>query len=190
MLSEEEKKAIEQLKKDMHLSQGAEGFWFEIYCDARDIDTVINLTTKLQKEVEHQKEKRENQKTELAILNEKQKDMNKLINDVKSYKGQFKRQEKQIRELQKENKEKDKYIKHSEEITTEMNEDINKLLIEIKEKDKQIDELVKYIDSNNYVDNEECQFQWDFKIEKCAGNGDCKDCIKQYFEKLAKEKGE
>lgn len=86
-------------------------------------------------------------------------------------------------------KEKDKYIKHSEEITTEMNEDINKLLIEIKEKDKQIDELVKYIDSNNYVDNEECQFQWDFKIEKCAGNGDCKDCIKQYFEKLAKEKG-
>lgn len=41
--------------------------------------------------------------------------------------------------LQKENEEKDKYIKHSEEITTEMNEDINKLLIEIKEKDKQID---------------------------------------------------
>ena len=62
--------------------------------------------------------------------------------------------------------------------------------LEIREKDKQIDELVKYIDSNNYVDNEECQFQWDFKIEKCAGNGDCKDCIKQYFEKLAKEKGE
>lgn len=67
----------------------------------------------------------------------------------------------------------------------------------LKEKDKEIDkkneiidELVKYIDSNNYVDNEECQFQWDFKIEKCAGNGDCKDCIKQYFEKLAKEKGE
>lgn len=95
-----------------------------------------------------------------------------------------------VKRLQKENEEKDKYIKHSEEITTEMNEDINKLLIEIKEKDKQIDELVKYIDSNNYVDNEECQFQWDFKIEKCAGNGDCKDCIKQYFEKLAKEKGE
>ena len=61
---------------------------------------------------------------------------------------------------------------------------------ELKKKDKIIDELAKYIDSNNYVDNEECQFQWDFKIEKCAGNGDCKDCIKQYFEKLAKEKGE
>ena len=66
---------------------------------------------------------------------------------------------------------------------------ITKLQKENEEKDKQIDELVKYIDSNNYVDNEECQFQWDFKIEKCAGNGDCKECIKQYFEKLAKEKG-
>ena len=69
-------------------------------------------------------------------------------------------------------------------------ENVKRLQKENEEKDKQIDELVKYIDSNNYVDNEECQFQWDFKIEKCAGNGDCKDCIKQYFEKLAKEKGE
>ena len=60
------------------------------------INTVLNLITKLQKEIEHQKEKRKNQKTELAILNEKQKEMNKLINDVKSYKGQFKRQEKEI----------------------------------------------------------------------------------------------
>lgn len=69
-------------------------------------------------------------------------------------------------------------------------ENVKRLQKENEEKDKQIDELVKYIDSNNYVDNEECQFQWDFKIEKCAGNGDCKDCIKQYFKKLAKEKGE
>ena len=157
--------------------------------EIKAMQTVLNMLKEKDREIEHQIEKRNNQKAELAILNEKQKEMNKLINDVKSYKGQFKRQEKQIRELKKENEEKDKYIKHSEEITTEMNEDINKLLIEIKEKDKQIDELVKYIDSNNYVDNEECQFQWDFKIEKCAGNGDCKECIKQYFEKLAKEKG-
>ena len=134
----------------------------EIDTENNAIETVLNMLKEKDKEIEHQIEKRNNQKAELAILNEKQKDMNKLINDVKSYKGQFKRQEKQIRELQKEN----------------------------EEKDKQIDELVKYIDSNNYVDNEECQFQWDFKIEKCAGNGDCKECIKQYFEKLAKEKGE
>lgn len=75
---------------------------------ADDIETVLNMLKEkdkeienLQKEIEHQKEKRENQKEELAILNEKQKEMNKLINDVKSYKGQFKRQEKVIREKDK-----------------------------------------------------------------------------------------
>lgn len=50
--------------------------------------------TKLQKEIEHLEEKRNNQKAELAILNEKQKEMNKLINTVSSYKGMFKRQQK------------------------------------------------------------------------------------------------
>lgn len=70
------------------------------------------------------------------------------------------------------------------------NEKVTKLQKENEEKDKQIDELVKYIDSNNYVDNEECQFQWYFKIKKCIGNGDCKACIKQHIKKLTKEKGE
>ena len=80
-----------------------------------------------------------------------------------------------------------------DEIDTENNA-IETVLNMLKGKDKEIDkkneiidELVKYIDSNNYVDNEECQFQWDFKIEKCAGNGDCKDCIKQYFERKNEE---
>ncbi len=59
--------------------------------------------TKLQKEIEHQKEKRENQKAELTILNEKQKEMNKLTNTVSSYKGMFKKE-------QKDNKKKDKII--------------------------------------------------------------------------------
>lgn len=58
---------------------------------------------------------------------------------------------------------------------------------EIKQKDRQIDLMAEYIDSNNYVDNEECQFQWDFNIKKCIENGDCKDCIKQFFERKSKE---
>ena len=58
---------------------------------------------------------------------------------------------------------------------------------EIKQKDRQIDLMAEYIDSNNYVDNEECQFQWDFKIKKCIENGDCKDCIKQCFERKSKK---
>ena len=109
MLSEEEKKAIEIVKKIKNIkfkvtssfySSGTISLTIE---EKEAIDTALNLITKLQKEIEHQKEKRENQKGELAILNEKQKEMNKLINDVKSYKGQFKRQEKEIKKLQKEN---------------------------------------------------------------------------------------
>lgn len=119
--------------------------------------------TKLQKEVEHQKEKRENQKTELAILNEKQKEMNKLINTVKSYKGQFKRQEKEIKQLQKGNEEKDKQIDLMAEMIDELSE-----------------YYARYWGKNNEFCKEEC-------IKKDI---DCKDCIKQYFEKLEKEKGE
>ena len=52
---------------------------------------------------------------------------------------------------------------------------------------KQIDLMTEYIDDSNYVDSEECQFQYDFKIKKCIEKGDCKDCIKQYFESKSKE---
>ena len=63
--------------------------------------TIKNLIEKQSKEIEHQKEKRENQKKELAILNAKQIEFNKLVNTVNSYKGQFKRQQKEIEELKK-----------------------------------------------------------------------------------------
>ena len=69
---------------------------------------------------------------------------------------------------------------------------ITKLQKENEKKDKQIYELVKYIDSNNYVDNEECQFQWDFKIEKCIANEDCiqKQKIKDKIEELKRQRRE
>ena len=50
------------------------------------------------KENEHKTEKIENQKNELAILNNKQKDLKKLQNTLNSYRGQFKRQKKEIKE--------------------------------------------------------------------------------------------
>lgn len=67
---------------------------------------------------------------------------------------------------------------------------ITKLQKENKEKDNEINELVRYIDESNYVNSEICQFQHDFKTIKCIGNESCKDCIKSNFKKLAKEKGE
>ena len=67
---------------------------------------------------------------------------------------------------------------------------ITKLQKENEEKDRQIKALVKYIDSNNYVTSNSCDFQDDFKIEKCIDEGNCKECIRKYFEKQAKKEGE
>ena len=103
MLSDEEKKAVEMLDKYI-----TEHKMFNIK-QADDLEDNIRILLKLirkqSKEIEHQKEKRENQKKELAILNTKQIEVNKLVNTVNSYKGQFKRQQKEIEELKDESKE-------------------------------------------------------------------------------------
>ena len=59
------------------------------------IEHILSDYKRVLKENEHKTEKIENQKAELAILNNKQKDFNKLQNTLKSYKGQFRRQEKE-----------------------------------------------------------------------------------------------
>jgi hypothetical protein len=98
MLSDEEKEALEILKgfEPDDLVECA------IYLQA--IEKIKNLIEKQSKEIEHQIEKRANQRKELAILNAKQVEFNKLVNTVNSYKGQFKRQEKEIEELKEDNK--------------------------------------------------------------------------------------
>ena len=63
------------------------------------IEHVLSDYKRVLKENEHKTEKIENQKSELAILNDKQKDFNKLQNTLKSYKGQFIRQEKENEKL-------------------------------------------------------------------------------------------
>ena len=76
------------------------------------VDVILSDYKRVLKENEHKTEKIENQKAELAILNEKQKDFNKLQNTLSSYKGQFRRQEKEnekinslIKKLEKDSKE-------------------------------------------------------------------------------------
>ena len=89
---------------------------------------IVSDYKRVLKENEHKTEKIEKQKAELAILNNKQKDFNKLQNTLKSYKGQFRRQEKEnekinslIRKLKKDSKERqwiqtadDEYLAHTE----------------------------------------------------------------------------
>lgn len=53
-----------------------------------------------------------------------------------------------IDKLKNENEQKDKYIKNSEDITTEMKNDINKLLLEIKEKDNKVRQIINRLDND------------------------------------------
>ena len=140
----EEQEVIERLKLDISAGE---------YSTTKTevLETVLSMLKEKDKEIEHQKEKRNNQKQELAILNEKQKEMNKLINIVSSYKGMFKKQQK-----------------------------------EMKKKDKQIDLMAEYI-SKIDIEEDVCMKN---KTNPDWCNEDytkCKDCIKQYFERKAKD---
>lgn len=81
------------------------------------IEHILSDYKRALKENEHKTEKIENQKAVLAILNEKQKDFNKLQNTLSSYKGQFRRQEKEIEELKG-------LIAHKNEYTKKLEEDL------------------------------------------------------------------
>lgn len=96
--------------------------------------------------------------------------------------------EKLLQELQQ----KDEIIKTSiipsyEETIAEHEKQLFEMQEELQLKDKVIKEQVKYIESIIYVDKEECEFENDFKV-KCREDGNCKECIKQYF--INKVKGE
>lgn len=86
----EEQEVIERLKLDISAGE---------YSTTKTevLETVLSMLKEKDIEIEYQKEKRNNQKAELAILNEKQKEMNKLINIVSSYKGMFKKQQKEMK---------------------------------------------------------------------------------------------
>lgn len=145
MLSDEEKKAVEKLDyiQDFIIENG------QYNADVNDMEyfsKVLNLIEKQSKEIEHQIEKRANQRNELAILNAKQVEFNKLVNTVNSYKGQFKRQEKEIEELKK-----PKYLLNAKtgEITTINNSEfiskdkIKAKIEEIENEDKKYKNYLK-----------------------------------------------
>ena len=196
MLSEDEMKVIERIEDTFYQDNGKGIKRFQkitLYEDGiSDILKLLNIFEKLQKEIEHQKEKRENQKVELAILNEKQKEMNKLKNTVSSYYGMFKKQEKQIKELQKENEEKDKEIETLKRDFKIVDQECSRLERKEAKQDKIIDLMAEYMEENMdeyqldkiYAKQYNCngmERNWTRGKEK-----EVKD-IKQYFERKVKK---
>ena len=71
-------------------------------------------------------------------------------------------------------------------------DDIQAVLNELEKKDKVIDEMAEYIDNITFVD-EKGDYGCDFELLTktfCKYNGNCKDCIKEYFYKRAGEEND
>ena len=188
MLSEDEMKVIERIEDTFYQDNGKGIKRFQkitLYEDGiSDILKLLNIFEKLQKEIEHQKEKRENQKVELAILNEKQKEMNKLKNTVSSYYGMFKKQEKQIKELQKENEEKDKEIETLKRDFKIVDQECSRLERKEAKQDKIIDLMAERIEwlckrngilldreHNENFTQEDIKQYFERKVKKCTEDG-------------------
>lgn len=161
MLSDEEKEAVEYFKDDINYLEDALNHpnFLGHFIAIRDkefqmLKILVNLIEKQSKEIEHQKEKRENQKKELAILNAKQIEFNKLVNTVNSYKGQFKKQEKEIEELKEKNRQgKMRIVQLENEITARI-EDVNKYFTpndKIKAKIEVLEKLQKEFPNNDEI---------------------------------------
>ena len=119
-------------------------------------NTILRIITKLQKE------------------NEELKSKNKYLKlENNAYGNEIVRQNLEIVE-------KDRYIKNSEEITTEMNNDIKKLLLENKQKDKQIELIAEWIFDKDYGKNS-------LLIHRDDYYSNCIKQVRQYFETKAKE---
>lgn len=126
---EEYVKILERFSNENVIYGSTVGMTLEKYKDLQlSTEHILQDYKRVLKENEHKTEKIENQKAGLAILNEKQKDLNKLQNTLSSYKGQFRRQEKEnekinslIKKLEKDSEEQqwiqtadDEYLAHTE----------------------------------------------------------------------------
>lgn len=146
---------------------------------------------KLQKDNENKTGKIENQKNELAILNDKQKDFNKLQNTLNSYKGQFRRQEKENKEYLKAintlNKEKEDWIKVYQEEKDKQFELIREKQ-ELEEKlDKDTHILQNQLDLSNAKNIEKDKII-DLMSEQLTTPIHSKEWVKMYYENKVKER--
>lgn len=200
-MSEDEKKAIKyfyNLRATIDESYMLFDEKINIKCGKdmiKQITLVLNLITKLQKE---------NEKLNLMIA---KSTAQRVLTDIKHSKKSnedlemlAKGYDIEIQKLQKENEEKDQEItkyknmyKSEHDIHNTRNEQLDRKergIIKVKqqliEKDKQIDLMAEYI-SKHDTNEDICEEQAPLGCDDIDRDVDCKLCIKQYFEKLAKE---
>ena len=83
-----------------------------------------------------------------------------------------------------------KLRQENEELTTALSKqskDIGNYLVELQQKDKQIDLMAEFINKQD-IDEDICKNNMSDLCDEFGTGINCIKCIKQYFEKLAKEK--
>ena len=127
-----------------------------------DIETVLNMLKENSAEI-HQKN------TELAEKNAEIEKYKKLLADNLA------------RNL-------NDSIKAKEKADTDLDDLDKGWKVELEKKDKMIDLMAEYI-SDLDIDEDICKKQSDNNCDDINREVECKECIKQYFEKQVKEKG-
>ena len=181
MLSEEEKKTIEKLSNGEKIElislirvfkrEGIENF---VITRKEYIETVLNLVTK------QQKENKEKDK-QIKDLKSKKDNQEKRF---KRYKENIEKQHEEIYENLVSEQEQYKYLYQKALDNTVKSDKEN---MDLK---KQINLMAEYI-ARLDIDQDICIKVEDSCFDYAGQNGKtCEECLKQYFEKLAKEKGE
>ncbi len=166
-MTKEQEEAINKLRKitNRQILYGNKfGITIEGFRELQeDIETVLNMLKENSAEI-HQKN------TELAEKNAEIEKYKKLLADNLA------------RNL-------NDSIKAKEKADTDLDDLDKGWKVELEKKDKMIDLMAEYI-SDLDIDEDICKKQSDNNCDDINREVECKECIKQYFEKQAKEKGE
>ena len=109
--------------------------------------------------------------TVLNMLKERDKEIDKLRNKNKKLLRKLRNRVKEVKKLTK-------YSQYKKEFSR-LNEQLRK-------KDKQIDSMAEYI-SNLDIDEDICKEQSDNNCDDINREVECRDCIKQYFERKVED---
>ena len=165
-MTKEQEEAISRLRKitNRQILYGNKfGITIEGFRELQeDIETVLNMLKENSAEI-HQKN------TELAEKNAEIEKYKKLLADNLA------------RNL-------NDSIKAKEKADTDLDDLDKGWKVELEKKDKMIDLMAEYI-SDLDIDEDICKKQSDNNCDDINREVECKECIKQYFEKQVKEKG-
>ena len=172
-MTEEDKKAIEYLNKDLKKADMLE---MTVHTDNESLRTALNLIQSQQEEIFVKEHINGSFK---LMINERDKKIVEMSNCIDKLKSKNKELLRKLRSRVKEVKKLTKYSLYKQEFSR-----LNK---QLEKKDKIMD-LMGYAMTHEEVPiNEYCVFR-DISCEIVGGNKECKDCIKQYFEKKVEGK--